>query len=174
MSDATFTFDDSQICDWDKVPERIRGRILNSWGNFMLKQTRQRFRQTVSPAGSPWPKTKFGKIRGKRRRFLRTLWGRGDLFRSITKYTLNKFTIGIGTKLPYAATHQFGAKFTATKKQSAFLFYNVFRPKFGKKSHWSWAYKIKIPARPFIGFSASDVTGLEKIAENYLMAGLTK
>jgi len=102
------------------------------------------------------------------RRWVRTLYGRGDLFRSIVSFTTgNPNVVGIGSNLIYAKTMQEGARFTATTKQSFFLFLNVFSRQ-STERRFSWHYHITIPARPFLGFSDDDKNKLGDIAETHL------
>jgi len=171
MGDATFKFDMKQIEDLPNIPQQKRKSILNTWASYMLKVTRSRFRSTQSPDGQKWAKTKY-KSKGKGKRFVRTLYGRGHLLRSIVKYFKNQWSVAIGTKLIYAKTHNEGASFKATKKQSAFLFYNVFKNAHGKEAKFSWGYKIRIPKREFLGINDADSNALGKLAEMSLLKGL--
>jgi len=172
MDDATFHLDDSQVRAMEGSRESVRQGTLRSWSNFMLRQTRKRFRSQESPEGTRWPPSRFGSHRGGS--FSRALYGKGDLFRSLVAYTIDDMTVGVGTNIIYAKTQQEGAQFTATPRQSLWLFHNVFKPAFGKDAGFSWHYHIKIARRRFLGFSGSDVDKLEEIAALNLQKGLLK
>lgn len=155
-----FKFEDKELQESLSSYQKIKKTVLSSWKSFMLRQTRRRYRAGVNPDGGVWAGSGRFKSSGAGRG---TLWGRGDLFRSIVAFDSDDNTVGIGSDLIYAKTHQEGAKFTATKKQSVFLFYNVFKPAFGENAVWSWHYKINIPKREFLGISGDDVKGLKRL-----------
>lgn len=105
MAEATFTMQDFSLGQLWKISVRARPLILRSWQSYMLRETRRRYRQMVSPDGVQWPKTKHP---GKRH--VRTLYATGTLFRSIVPFTVDELTVGIGTNIPYAKRHQEGGK----------------------------------------------------------------
>lgn len=167
MGDATFKYDMTDIENMQEMTPEFKRELLESMGGYMLNETRQRFRDCKSPDGSTWPATKF-----KSDRSVRTLYGHGDLFRSIVKYMVDETTIGVGSNLIYASVHNMGAKFIATAKQSMFLFHNVFKAKLGSKAFFSWRYHIDIPKREFLGINSEDTSNMTKIIETKLLKGI--
>lgn len=168
MAQASFKIDDRRLRQKLKTaPQKAKDSILRAWKYFMLGQTQERYRKGVSPDGQRWKSTSY-----KGKRHTRTLYGRGDLYRSIRGFDIDGNTVAVGSNMVYAGVHQHGAKFTATRKQSAFLFFNVFRPKYGKKALWSNAYKINIPARPFLGINRKDNKVLKNTATERLKRAL--
>jgi len=105
MSEATFAMQDFGLKALWTITTRARPLILRTWQSYMLRETRRRYRQMISPDGVQWPRTKHP---GKRH--VRTLYATGTLFRSIVPFTVDELTVGIGTNVPYARKHQEGAK----------------------------------------------------------------
>lgn len=134
MSD--FTFDMRDVDKWVDGLENSKPKALRSMGNYMLRSTRERYRATKSPDGKTWKPTKH-----KGKRWVRTLYAFGDLFRSIVFFKVNNNTVGVGTNLPYAAAHQYG-----------------YKPK-------------NIPQRKYLGFSGKDIEKLKDIATRWFTKG---
>ncbi|KNC89906.1 phage virion morphogenesis protein [Trabulsiella odontotermitis] len=108
----------------------------------------------------------------------------GRLAKSITQVSSNDMAM-VGTNVKYARIHQEGGEINiASRSQQAYYRHNtndykkiggIVGNRFVKKSrsnfsrwHTIGAYKIKMPARPFLHLTEDDVTGMESTAENYL------
>jgi len=134
MSD--FTMNTKAFDNWADGVDQNQPRALNSMKNYMLRETRRRYRLMESPGGRKWKKTKH-----KGKRHFRTLYARGDLFRSIVGFIRNNKVVGVGTNLVYAAVHQYGYK------------------------------EGGIPKREFLGFSKKNVEELKNIVSRWFMKG---
>ncbi len=158
---------ESNTGDLGKIPMKVQPKILGSWGSYMLRETHQRFRDEESPEGTPWAKRKIF-AKSKRKRSFRTLYGTGTLFRSI-KYVVHKTYTLLFSNLPYAGVHQKGGTWSVTKKQSVWMWANLF----GKQGA-PWRFKkITMPARPFLGFSGENIDKLEDIAASHMLKELS-
>ncbi|EBP3538312.1 phage virion morphogenesis protein [Salmonella enterica subsp. enterica] len=102
----------------------------------------------------------------------------GRLAKSITQFSTNDEAV-VGTNVKYARIHQEGGEISiAARSQRAY--YRQHKNgsvgnRFVKKSRsnftqWNTigAYKIKMPARPFLHLTEDDVSGMETTAESYL------
>ncbi|SEL24752.1 phage virion morphogenesis (putative tail completion) protein [Kosakonia sacchari] len=115
-----------------------------------------------------WAKRRGGKILQKS----------GRLAASITQYSTNDEAT-VGTNVKYARIHQEGGEINiAARSQKAYYRQNKdgsLNHRFAKKSQanfeqWNTigAYKIKMPARPFLHLTEDDVERMENTAEQYL------
>lgn len=102
----------------------------------------------------------------------------GRLAASITQYSTNDEAT-VGTNVKYARIHQEGGEISiAARSQKAYYRQNKdgsVGNRFVKKSRanfeqWNTigAYKIKMPARPFLHLTEDDVERMENTAEQYL------
>lgn len=102
----------------------------------------------------------------------------GRLAKSITQYSTSDEAT-VGTNVKYARIHQEGGEISiAPRSQRAYYRQNKdgsVGNRFVKKSrsnfsqwHTMGAYKIKMPARPFLHLTEDDVTQMESTAERYL------
>lgn len=114
----------------------------------------------------------------RRRRGGKILQKSGRLAASITQYSDND-EAAVGTNVKYAAIHQFGGEISiAPRSQQAYYRRNrdgSVGNRFVKKSRsdfsqWNTigAYKIRMPARPYLHLAEEDVSRMEKTAEDYL------
>lgn len=189
MAETKFEFNMSDISKLTTAAKSVKDKVLAGAGLILLRSTRERFHSGRGPKGRPWIQTKYRpteihrqrtNARGetvtifgnRNRRWQRTLMGSNHLFRSVVTYFKGENSVAVGSGLIYAKTHQEGADFKATPKQSLWLFHNVFRPAHGKQAGYSKAYRIKIPARPFIGISKEDERLIHDMAGREIVRGL--
>lgn len=106
--------------------------VLNALGQKLEDRTKEGFATSTDPYGRQWAplKTRQGK----------PLLDRGQLLGSIS-YQVEGNSVEIGTNMPYAPTHQFGATIEA-KDAKALRFFVDGHPVFVGRGH-----KITIPAR---------------------------
>ena len=129
---------------------------LTAFGVYMLDQTHQRFQREETPDGQAWAPLTTATLlaraaRGRRRGRAKILRDTGVLLRSLTpqatafamrlspKSILNQAS-GVSA-VQYAAPHQFGVK----------------------------RGRVKVPARPFLGFVDKDVETLLDLLERHLL-----
>lgn len=114
----------------------------------------------------------------RKRRGGKILQKSGRLAASITQRSSNDAAV-VGTNVKYARIHQEGGEISiAPRSQRAYYRQNKdgsVGNRFVKKSrsnfsqwHTMGAYKIKMPARPFLHLTEEDVSRMEDTAEDYL------
>jgi phage virion morphogenesis protein len=126
-------------------------------GEFLAASTKDRFPTGTAPDGSAWaPKSpttlaRYG-ARFSNRVDHRPLYGPSGQLSTRIFYEASRNQVRIGSPMIYAAVMQFGAAKGA----------------FGKTSRGGPIPWGTIPARPFLGLSTNDETGILEIIEEYL------
>jgi phage virion morphogenesis protein len=126
-------------------------------GEFLAASTKDRFPTGTAPDGSAWaPKSpttlaRYG-ARSSNSVDHRPLYGPSGQLSTRIFYEASRNQVRIGSPMIYAAVMQFGAAKGA----------------FGKTSRGGPIPWGTIPARPFLGLSISDETGIVEIVEEYL------
>lgn len=137
--------------------------LMSDLGELLATSTKERFAQGVSPDGLRWaPKSqttleRYG-IRKSNRVDIRPLFGPSGALNSTIYPEPSRDEVLIGSALIYAAVQQFGAAKGA----------------FGNMANGSPIPWGTIPARPFLGISAEDETGIEATVEEYLTGALRR
>lgn len=114
--------------------------------------TRLRFKTSTDPEGKPWQQTaRGGKILVLTARLRNSIRARADAS-----------GFAVGTNLIYAARHQFGDKrpLTIKAKRKRGLRFQI-----GGKWYTKQSVKVKMPARPFLGISKSDLEDIKQTME---------
>jgi phage virion morphogenesis protein len=124
-------------------------------GEDLVKSTKKRFTDSLSPDGKAW--TLNSPLTLKRKRGNKPLIGEGTL-RDQIAYAEAGDTLTIFSTMEYAATQQFGAK------QGAFG-----RTRRNAPIPWG-----DIPARPFLGVSLDDELMIEETIGDYLLDVLNR
>lgn len=143
------TLDDAAIsAAFTRVAAALRGPALKAVAEGLLETTKQRFDRGVSPTGAAWAALNPAYAQIKRGN--RILVAAGTLRNSVTREVVGN-RITIGTKMPYAAVHQFGA--TIRPKNAKALVFRLGRtgPRGGRSSGFVRAKSVTIPARPYLG-----------------------
>ena len=117
--------------------------LLAELGEYGLRSTRARFKTQTSPDGTAWAALQPWYQKEKRRNKNRILALNGYLRGQMTWQLVGDRTVEIGSNLPYAAVHQFGA---TIKPRAAKVL--MFRGHVAKS--------VTIPARPYLGLSDED------------------
>ena len=117
--------------------------LLAELGEYGLRSTRARFKTQTAPDGTAWAALQPWYQKEKRRNKNRILTLDGYLRSRITWQFAGDRTVEIGSNLPYAAVHQFGA---TIKPRAAKVL--MFRGHVAKS--------VTIPARPYLGLSDED------------------
>ena len=117
--------------------------LLAELGEYGLRSTRARFKTQTAPDGTAWAALQPWYQKEKRRNKNRILTLNGDLRGKMTWQPVGDRTVEIGSNLPYAAVHQFGA---TIKPRAAKVL--MFRGHVAKS--------VTIPARPYLGLSDED------------------
>lgn len=166
----------------DQLVRAALNRLLSAGGDLspvmaeiaghMEASTRKAFRDERSPDGTKWPA--LSETTKKRRRKsghtpIRFLEQSGDLASSLQADSDATSAI-VGTNLPYATTHQFGAS-----KGEFGSFSVIARVIRGKHTRLKSSPKVQvpwgnIPARPFLGVSEKDREQIVDTLNDYLAA----
>lgn len=117
--------------------------LLAELGEYGLRSTRARFKTQTAPDGTAWAALQPWYQKEKRRNKNRILTLNGYLCGQMTWQLVGDRTVEIGSNLPYAAVHQFGA---TIKPRAAKVL--IFRGHAAKS--------VTIPARPYLGLSDED------------------
>ena len=117
--------------------------LLAELGEYGLRSTRARFKTQTAPDGTAWAALQPWYQKEKRRNKNLILTLNGYLRGQMTWQLVGDRTVEIGSNLPYAAVHQFGA---TIKPRAAKVL--MFRGHVAKS--------VTIPARPYLGLSDED------------------
>ena len=117
--------------------------LLAELGAYGLRSTRARFKTQTAPDGTAWAALQpwYQKEKLRNKNLILTL--NGYLRGQMTWQLVGDRTVEIGSNLPYAAVHQFGA---TIKPRAAKVL--MFRGHVAKS--------VTIPARPYLGLSDED------------------
>ncbi len=114
--------------------------------------TRLRFKSSTDPEGKPWQSTaRGGKILVLTARLRNSIRARADAS-----------GFAVGTNVIYATRHQFGDKRPVTIKAKT---KRGLRFKVGGQWITKQSVKVKMPARPFLGISKSDLEEIKTTLE---------
>lgn len=122
--------------------------------------TRERFRSQAGPDGARWKPSLRAQLRGGK-----TLTKDGHLGDSISSGVEGKSAVW-GVNRIYAAIHQFGG--TIRAKSSRGLRFAI--PGFG----WRSVRQVSMPARPFLGLSATDQYDILGLVQEHLSSLLRR
>jgi phage gpG-like protein len=121
--------------------------LIKQLKNIILDDLAQRFK-IGGAGGTQWKKKK--KItRAFEGGANKTLIYTGTLSKSF-EYMYTAGQLIVYTKTPYAKVHNFGATFVTSRKQTYWMFTNVFKKKCGLPKT---GFEIKIPKRTFMYFT---------------------
>jgi phage virion morphogenesis protein len=131
-----------------------RSPVLKTIGEYLIRSTEDRFnRQGPAPDGTPWAPLKASTR--ARKKHSKTLTESGALRGDIHYQLRGPDGVAIGTtgRVPHAAIHQLGGRtgphvILPSRKKALRTPYGIFK----KVNHPGSV----IPARPFLGVSASD------------------
>ena len=115
------------------------GPALASFAESWLNSTRERFKQQVSPSGTPWAALSDSYKKRKKRNQDKILILRGSLMEQLHPRSNEKEAV-VYSPLVYAPTHQYGAA----------------AGEYGSTSTGRPIPFGDIPARPFLGLSDDD------------------
>ena len=150
-----------------------RAPLMREMAAAMGDAVEENFAQQGRPAWMGW-----SPAYARHRRGGKILQKSGRLAASITQYSTNDEAT-VGTNVKYARIHQEGGEISIpARSQKAYYRQNKdgsVGNRFVKKSRsnfeqWNTigAYKIKMPARPFLHLTEDDVEKMESTAEQYL------
>ena len=178
MSRIAVTVDDREVLHaLTELAQRMGtpGPALKLIGEVLVESTKQRFKASRAPDGSPWApntettlerhlslfagsRTKTGKrsAKGARRAAAKKpLIGETKALSTTITLQVIGDTLYVGSPQEYAGTQQFGAK----------------RGQYGKTRRGAPIPWGDIPARPFLGLSDDDRTEVLAVLREHLIAG---
>ena len=139
-------------------------------GQYMTTSTIRRFNEGKAPDGTEWKPVSRPSATKERR----NAQGRNKKYKSKPKplndtgrlkssihYLVGPSSVVVGTKLKYAAIHQFGGDINVTPKMRAYLHSQGIHLR-------KTTQKIHIPARPFIGVSDKDMAAIKMMMQRHL------
>lgn len=153
--------------------------LLQDWGEVLVESTQARFTSQTGPDGKIWQALSPRYARRKKRHQDKALVLDGYL-RDLLRYQISGNELQVGSDRKYAAIHQLGGEIDiAARSQQLYFRQNkagdvsrLFVKK-NKSNFAQWAtignYRIKIPARPFLGVSTNDEAKLLQKAEDRLL-----
>lgn len=125
--------------------------LMEQIGTVLEFSVSERFKNSVGPGGTPWPVShRAREVGGK------TLVDKGHLRDSISKEASARSVV-IGTNMPYAHVHQFGALIepkTVDEDATAKLAFRL------PNGQFVMVDQVEIPARPFLGFDDADAADI--------------
>ena len=141
---------DEALAKVDGIDQLDEHELLDGIGRFLQESTRERIEVSkTAPDGSSWPANIGGTS---------LLYQSGNLAASID-YQIMGSSVFIGSALIYAAIHQMGGTILPIKgKHLVFMIGNAL----------VFATKVEMPARPYLGISSDDKTGILEAAEDMI------
>lgn len=167
-----------------KLEGETRQLMLKDWGEYLLRSTRERAKLEQDPDGRKWRalSPSYKRYKDRKRPGVPILkfdfHMLGDMF---SWQTDGADALLVGTNAPYGAIHQFGGTINRPARSTHVYFHRARDGEVGKrfvaKSRSNFAqrvtvpeYKIRMPARPWLGISAADERELLDIAEDHIKA----
>lgn len=156
-------------------------QMLREMGEYLAFQALpRRFESQSAPDGTPWQALSPRYLRRKKKNQDKILVLNGYL-RNGMRFQVDGGDVLVGTNMVYGAIHHFGGDIDIEARRSEVYFRqdqktgevgNRFVSR--KRSNFSQevsigAYKITIPARPWLGISDDDNYAIAGIATRYLM-----
>lgn len=136
--------------------------LLKPIGQALVRGTQDRFMDAEDPDGHAWePLNPVYEAMKQGPGILRESGMRGGLMSSIT-FEVSGHSVAVGSAKIYAAVHQEGATIRP-KISGGLLFLQSWDGKV-----WGVAEEVTIPARPYLGISASDEREVQEVVTTVL------
>ena len=127
---------------------------LREIGEMLVAGTKQRFETKRAPDGEPW--APLSPVTVARKGNDDILVGETNNLSDQIAYAISGHVLEVGSTMPYAATHQFGAK----------------KGEYGKTKRGAPIPWGDIPARPFLGLSSEDEADIAAIIAEHIERAL--
>jgi phage virion morphogenesis protein len=162
MAQFSVTFDDAQVqAGLARLSALVAnpGPLLAILGERLVMSARERFDTNVSPDGAAWPALNpaYAEIRRPGPMLVQS----GALRDSVHAEVAGS-VVRVGSGMIYAAVHQFGAVIRPTQARAL-----AFR--MGANNGLFLLQKVRIPARPYLGISATDEAAIIEDAQAFMM-----
>lgn len=158
----------------DQVTSEVLDRIVRNMGStrpalleigeHLQASVEERFRTETDPEGRPWaPLTDFTRANKRNDKILTESGGPG--LRGSIHYRAGTDQLEQGTNKIYGAIHQLGGIIKAKRGSLA-----IGRP----GGEFALVKQVRIPARPYLGLSASDREAIDRILMRHAMPDLQR
>lgn len=154
--------------------------MLSDIGEYLVQATRDRAQREVSPDGTPWAalSPRYKKFKDRKRPGVPKLKFDFHMLGDQFTHQVAGDELLVGTNAKYGAIHQFGGDvnipartrevlFSINRKTGQSRFANRRRANFAQQVTIP-AYKIRMPARPWLGLSAEDEAEVIAIAREHV------
>ena len=159
----TYNFSLDKLVSW--LSKDALAAAMVDCRNYLEMEVKKRFTGERGPKGRKW--TKLSPLTVKMKGGVKTkLFFKRHLYKSIRSIAYADQVI-LWTKERYARMMQEGASYRTTMKQSVYLWYNLFN----KTGNPFQIYNIKIPPRPFFGFSDKNIAKCQQIIYKHIKKG---
>jgi phage virion morphogenesis protein len=156
------------------------GELMSAFAAYLLTSTQRRFERQVGPDGQKWAplarRTSMSKVRGKRRGTANILRVTTRLYSSLVEQ-FDDLSAEVGSNVEYAAIHQLGGEITQYARSQRASFKKI-RKRYRfvrtgtkgavERNITIGEHSVRIPARPYLGFSQQDANELTKIGQDFL------
>lgn len=153
--------------------------VFEDIGEWLVRTTKDRFRDQKDPEGAPWTPLSENYRRQKKRNKDKILTLDGFLSGSIN-FRASSEELLVGSPLEYAGIHQFGGEIKRQARTQVLTFgvrgggfVSSSRAQSGAGFRQRLAFigdgTTTIPARPFLGVSAEDRDEIQGIVTDYLL-----
>ncbi len=186
MAGATLQFDSQHVLAAINNAVEAMGNprpMLRDMGEYLMIAHDARFASQSAPDGTPWQALSPAYLKRKRKNKNRILFLDGYLSNGLRSQVIGD-ELFFGSNRPYAAIQHFGGEIdVAARSQQTYFRQHATTGEVGnrfvkkRKSNFSqWAtigaYKIRIPARSWLGTSDENDQELQLIALKYLTTAL--
>lgn len=176
----TITVDDAQArAMLERLGEPGTQDLMPRLGEYLQDSTQKRFKAQTSPDGTPWAPLQQRYARRKKYAKDKILTLRGYLRGGIHYQVTGATEVEVGSNTKYAAIHQLGGSIDQNAQSRKVRYRSVAgRVLFAGKKHkrgvterWvtRGAYKVNIPARPFLGISTEDDKEIRSIILDWVV-----
>lgn len=158
--------------------------LLEDIGEYLLRSTRDRAAQEISPDGQHWRalSPNYAKWKSGKRPGVPILKFDNHMTGDQLSRQVEGDTLLVGTNAPYGAAHQFGADIKIPARQAQVYFHHAkgeVSPHFVNKAKSNFAqsatipaHVVTLPARPWLGISAEDGDEIVALTRDHLLANL--
>ena len=161
--------------------------LLTDIGEYVLRSTRDRAQREISPDGTPWValSPRYQRWKDRKRPGVPKLKFDFHMLGDQLSSKVAGDSVLVGTNAKYGAIHQFGGTVDHPARQSAVFFKRdrggQVGNRFVKKGRSNFAqramipaYKVRIPARPWLGLSIEDEDEVAAIVQQHLVEIIAK
>jgi len=159
---------------------RHPGELMATYAALLLTSTQRRFERQIDPEGVAWrplsKRTAAGRIGRRKRGTSNILRVTTRLYQSIATAS-DDTSAEVGTNLEYGAVHQFGDEITQYARSQKLSLKKI-RTKYRfvkpgtkgavERNITIKEHTVRIPARPYLGFSEPDIKALIDAGQDYL------